>query len=145
MLLTSFKTAAKIITGTSIKQVFFDYKQVVNIERTKLYPYVIWNMNSWKAVIDWANTSRRREKVTVKVFCIDYWDRGAVTETDTMIAVWDAIRDSFRVYCTVLNTNGYIQIINLNKMPCEYFEIGLTVDSEIGVSFDVELDLFCNT
>ncbi len=143
MTLESFKAAAKVITGTSIKSVYFDYSQIMNVERSKLYPCVLWDLNSWKGKINWANTSMKKEKVTVKVFVLDYFDRGAVTETDNREHIWDDIRAYFRTYCGVLNTNSYIQITNLNDMPYEYFTIGITLDSDIGVSFDLELDLSC--
>jgi hypothetical protein len=143
MQLTSFKTAAQAISGTSVKQVFFDYRQIANIERVKLYPYILWDLNSWKGAINWADTGHKKEKVSVRVFAVDYWDRASASETDTREAAWDAIRGYFREYCTVLNISQLVQITNLNNMPYEYYEIGLTVDSEIGVAFDVELDLYC--
>jgi hypothetical protein len=143
MTLASFKTAAQIITGTLIKQVFFDYLHAANVERDKLYPYVLWDLNSWKGRINWANTGQKKEKVTVKVYVLDYFDRGASSETQTKEQVWDDIRTNFRTYCTVLGTNGYISITNLNDMPYEYYSIGINIDAEIGVCFDVEMNLHC--
>ena len=143
MTLASFKTAALIITGTQIKQVFFDYSYAASIERDKLYPYVLWDLNSWKGRINWANTSHKKEKVTVKVYVLDYFDRGASSETQTKEQVWDDIRTNFRTYLTVLNTNGYISVTNLNDMPYEYYSIGVNLDAEIGVNFDVEMNLSC--
>lgn len=143
MTLASFKTAAQVITGTLIKQVFFDYSQIKNIERTKLYPYVLWDFNTWKGSINWANTTHKRERLKVNVFCVDYFDRGAATETQSREAVWDDIRGYFRTYCDILDNNQYISILNLNSMPYEYYSIGLSVDAEIGVRFELELELFC--
>ena len=143
MKLVDFKTAALVLTNTQIKQVFFDYTHINKVTRAKLYPYVLWNLNSWAGKINWANTNNRKEHIKVKVFCFDYFDRGASTETQSREAVWDDIRDYFRVYCTALNTQSKVQITNLNDMPFEYFSIGISNDAEIAVSFDIELDLFC--
>jgi lipid-A-disaccharide synthase-like uncharacterized protein len=144
MLLTNFKTAAEIITGTAIKQVFFDRSHIINTERGKSYPYVFWNMNTWKGSVNWANILQKQEEITIRVYVVGYFDRGAASEDDTQENIWDTLRSDFRTYLTVLNTNQYIKILNLNNMPFEYFPFGLvSIDAEIGVAFDIEMALYC--
>jgi hypothetical protein len=103
---------------------------------------VLWDLNSWKARVRWADVNHIRDKVTVRVYCFDSFDKSFDID---ILDAWDAIRAYFRVYETILDGNAQIKITNLNDQPCEYFQVGLTVDSDIAVAFDLEMDLFCDS
>ena len=145
MKLEYLKQQLETVTGTTIAKVYFDRNHIVNTERDKLYPYVFWDLNTFKSRMNWQNSSSTHEKVTLRAYVMDYFDRGAATETDTKQGIWDDIREAFRTYLGVKGVNAYIKLTNLNDMPNELYEFGLTVDAEIGVSFDVAMELYCNT
>jgi hypothetical protein len=132
-------------TGSSpIQKVYFDRRHIVNTEREKDYPYVFWNLDSFVSDLDWRNTSQQEEKVTITAFCIGYHDAEAQAVTLTREEVFDSLREAFRAYLSVLMLSEYLDVTNLSSMRNELYQIGITVDAEIGVSFTVTLRLFCN-
>ena len=144
MKLEYLKQQLEIVPATGIEAVYFDRNHIVNTERAKDYPYVFWDLNTFKSRMNWQRTSSQQESVTLRAYVMDYFDRAASTETQTKQQIWDNIRELFRAYLTLLNTNQYIKLTNLADMPNELYEYGLTVDAEIGVSFDVAMELYCN-
>ncbi len=144
MKLEYLKLQLETVPATGIEKVYFDRNHIVNTERDKDYPYVFWDLNTFKSRMNWQRTSTQKEKVTLRAYVMDYFDRDASTELQTKQQIWDGIRDDFRAYLTLLGSNQYIKLTNLDDMPNELYEYGLTVDAEIGVSFDVEMELYCN-
>jgi len=112
-------------------------------EEDKDYPYILWNLDTWKGVLNWGSSTIKKEKVKVTVYIFAYFDRGAVTQTKTKETVYDELDGYFRTYCSVLNSSSTVQITNLNNMPREYWPIGITRDADIGISYEVEMDIFC--
>ena len=146
MKLEYLKTQLEIVTGSQIAKVYFDRNHIVNTERVKSYPFVFWDLNSYKSVMQWTSTSQEKEVVTMKAYCFGYVDKDTLPVTsDANEKMWDSLREKFRVYLGVVNANNYISITNLASMPNELFPFGVSVDSEIAVSFDVNFNLFCNT
>ncbi len=145
MKIAYLKTQLEIITGSSVAKVYFDRNHIVNTDRAKLYPYVFWDLNSYKSVMSWTNTAREKESVTMKAYCVGYLDKDALARSfDSMEAMYDTIRDAFRSYIGVVNANTYISVMNLESMNNELFPFGISIDSEVAVSFDVSFQLFCN-
>ena len=133
-------------TGTtSVEKVYFDRNHIVNTERDKDYPYVFWDWNTYRSILNWSSTAQQKEAVTMTAYCIGYYDLnvngGSIQSVEE---AYDEIREAFREYLGLLNVNGYIDILNMAEMPNELFPIGITVDAEIGVSFEVKMKLYCN-
>jgi hypothetical protein len=95
--------------------------------------------------MNWQSVSQQKEEVTMKAYCIGYLDKEVQGgDTYTLEETYDMIREAFRGYLTHLLEDQYISITNLADMPNELFSFGITVDAEVGVSFDVNFDLYCN-
>lgn len=132
-------------SGSSpIQKVYFDRRHIVNTEREKDYPYVFWNLDSFVSDLDWRNTSQQKEEVTITAFCIGYYDAEAQGVTVSREEAFDSLREAFREYLSVITQNEYLDVTNLSSMRNELYQIGITLDAEIGVSFTVNLRLFCN-
>jgi hypothetical protein len=146
MKLEYLKTQLLLKGSSGIGDIFFDDPRIVAKDQVKSYPYIIWDMKSYKSTLQWQNTAQEKEIVKgFKAYIIGSYDRRGATNTQTIEQKWDTLREYFRAYLTVLNATSYIKIDNLNDMPNELFDIGLSPDSEIGVSFDCDMTLFCNT
>ncbi len=133
-------------TGTSeVNKVYFDRNHIVNTDRDKDYPYVFWDLNTFNSIMNWRDTTKQKEAVTMTAYCIGYHDKEVAGGNVVSIEeVFDELREAFRTYLTVLNENGYLEVTNLNAMQNELYQIGLTIDAEVGVSFRVTMNLFCN-
>jgi hypothetical protein len=117
----------------------------VQRDQVKAYPYVFWDILTLKSRMAWQNSSQQIEEVTIKAYIMGSYDRNLQGQTQTMVQKWDTLREFFRAYMVVLNASTYIKVSNLNNMTNELFNYGLSPDGEIGVSFDVNLTLYCNT
>lgn len=131
--------------GTSgIGEVFLCERGEVQRDQKKTYPYVFWDALTLKSNIHWQNANQITEDITIKAYILGSYDRNAQGLTQAMVQKWDTLREFFRAYMVVLNGTSYIKITNLNDMPNELFNFGLSPDGEIGVSFDVNITLYCN-
>lgn len=130
---------------TSIGEVFFTDKTFVAKDNEKRdYPYVVWDIRGMRGRLSWKNINQQTETVTIKAYILGDYDRRAQGLTQTIEEKWDELREAFRSYLIYQDALDYLSIMNMDNMPYELFDIGLMPDSEIGVSFDVELKLFCN-
>ena len=144
MKISYLKSVLEDVGTSSVVKVYFDRNHIVNTERYKDYPYVFWDLNSYRSLMNWHDVSKQREDVTMTAYCIGYLDKELLGGEGDMIEAYDVIRDAFREYLTVVNADAYVDIINLQAMTNELFPIGITVDAEVGVSFEVKMRLYCN-
>ena len=146
MKLATLKTKLTTIAGTNIGQVFFDWKEYLNITREKTYPCVLWSMNGAKFSNDIRPVSQdiqQMKEFTFTVFAIMNFR----PDTDDKISVWDQLESDFYDYLNAINTNDrVVQVWNLDSIKGQYVPEGMiSAGSEIGIMFnDVVLRTFCN-
>ena len=132
-------------TGIQIVKVYFDRAHIVNVERDKGYPYVLWDLNSFRSRINWSSQNQISEGATMKAYVMGYFDKMAAEgQTYSREEVWDQLREAFREYLGLIGASSQIKLTNLNNMPNELFDAGVSVDAELAVSFDVNMTLYCN-
>ena len=142
MLLATLKSKLQTVTGTSIGEVFFDWKKYLNITRTKTYPIVLWSLDNAKFKNDARITTQKQKEYTITVFAIALFD----PNTQDKITVWDTLEGYFYTYLNKMNTDDQvIQIMNINDLRGEYVPEGMiSADSEIGIMFtDVVIRTYC--
>jgi len=133
-------------TGIQIANVFFDRAQIVNTERDKDYPYVLWDLNTFRSRMNWQSTNQISEQVTMRAYVMGYFDKMAAEgQTYSREEVYDQLRAAFREYLGLVNSSSQVKVTNLNNMANELWDAGITVDSELAVSFDVNMTLYCNS
>lgn len=139
MELVDFRTVLET-TGTSgVRQVFLGYQDKPNIEVDKLYPFVLWDYNTWEGVI---NSRKPGEKIKIRGYIVQYYDYIA-QDAPEIESVFDELRAIFLLYLAMISTGATVQVTNLDNLPYRLYNRGLWVDSEAGISFDVEFQLFC--
>lgn len=140
MELKDLKTVLETTGTTGVKQVFLGYQEKPNLERDKLYPFVLWDYNTWEGLID---SRQSEETIKVRVYIVDYFDYLANAEETEEEEVYDNLRAIFAYYIALINTDTRVHIANLDKLLYKLYHRGLWIDSEIGISYELELKLFC--
>jgi hypothetical protein len=140
MELATFKTILETVGYSGVKQVFLGYQEKPNIEREKLYPFVLWDLNTWSGVI---NSRKPSETIKVRAFIVQYYDANSGTDETEIQEIWDDLRAIFLLYLAVIGLNASVQVTNLDKLPYVLYNRGLWIDSEVGISYDIEFKLFC--
>jgi hypothetical protein len=140
MELTDFKTILETVGSSGVNQVFLGYQEQPNIEREKLYPFVLWDYNTWNGVI---NSRKPSEKIKVRAYIVQYYDANSAGNDTEIEEVFDELRAIFLLYLATINTSTYVQVTNLENLPYKLFNRGLWIDLEVGISYDVEFQLFC--
>lgn len=149
MTLTELKTnldnAKSAITGTPM--VVFDFLFYINL-KTKTYPLFIWDIaNITNAVRNLRadNTGLPTALMTVPLYGIKL----ITPENDTdaaKLAVWDDIESDMLTYLqSGVNALDNVHVTNIDAMPvADYYPAGmLSVDREMGVLYNVNLQLWC--
>lgn len=141
MTLATLKTKLQVLTGTSIGQVLFDWQEYLNEVATKTYPVVLWSLNGAKFKKDARTTSIQKIKtITLTAFIITSFDG----LTQDKITVWDTIEGYFDIYLNAMNNTAGIQIQGIEEISGEYYPEGLlSVDSEVGIGYQVTIKMFC--
>lgn len=139
MELTTFKTILETVGTSGVRQVFLGYQERPNIETDKLYPFVLWDYNTWEGVL---NSRKPSETIKIRAYIVQYFDSNSQDE-GLIEDVFDDLRAVFLLYLAVINTGSTVQIANLENLPYRLYNRGLWIDSEVGISFDVEFKLFC--
>lgn len=142
MLLSTLKSKLQVVSGTGIGQVFFDWKEYLNVTRSKTYPCVLWSLGGAKFKKDIRTATIQKNKVfTFTVFAIARFD----PNTQDKITVWDTLEGYFDAYLNSIDTEGTLQIMNIDNIKGEYVPEGMiSADSEIGIMItDVVLKSFC--
>jgi hypothetical protein len=140
MELADFRTILETAGTSGVKQVFLGYQEKPNIEVDKLYPFVLWDYNTWEGVL---NSRKPQETIKIRAYIVQYYDANAGGDESIIEDVFDELRAIFVAYLAVINTGTYVQVTNREKLPYRLYNRGLWLDSEVGISYDVEFKLFC--
>jgi hypothetical protein len=141
MLLSVLKTKLQTVTGTSIGEVFFDWKQYLNETRSKTYPCVLWQMDGMKFSTDSRTATIQKTKTfTITVYAIATFD----INSQDKITVWDTLEGYFEAYLNKMNETTGITIENIDKIKGQYAGGGIiSADSEIGIIYEIVLKTWC--
>jgi hypothetical protein len=146
MKLATLKSKLQIVTGTNISQVFVDWKEYLNLTRSKTYPCVLWSFNGMEFSSDIRPVSQdiqQMKEFKITVFAIMSYN----VDTDDKILVWDQLESDFYDYLNAINTNDrVVQVWNMDNIKGQYVPEGMiSAGSEIGIRFgEVILRTFCN-
>jgi hypothetical protein len=137
MTLSALKTKLKTITGTSIGEVLFDWKEYNNEKYSKTYPVVLWSLSGAKFSKEGRTTAIQKTKTfTLSVFILS-----RLFETDK-IDQWDTIEAYFDTYITHIHALDNISIENINDLKGQYLGVD-GIDTEIGITFEIVLKTWC--
>jgi hypothetical protein len=142
MTLATLKTKLQTLTGTSIGQVFFDWKAYTNETFTKTYPCILWQLDGAEFSGDERSTTIQTTSVfTMTMYAMVRFD----PNTQDQITVWDTLRGQVKTYINAMNNTAGIQILNIDKIRGQYAGEGLiSADQEIGIMYkDIQIKLFC--
>jgi hypothetical protein len=142
MKLAALKSKLQVIAGTSIGQVFFDWKTYLNVTRSKTYPCILWSLDNAEFTKDARTaTVQKVKEFTITVFAIARFDPNTMDKIDE----WDTLEGYFDTYLNSINAEGSLQIMNINSLRGEYVPEGIiSADKEIGIMFpDVVIKMFC--
>ena len=141
MTLAQLRTKLNVLTGTSIGEVFFDWKLYLNEVRSKTYPVVLWQLDGAKVKKDIRTTPTQPVKtLTLQVYIIQNFDG----TTEDKVTVWDQIEGWLDIYLNKMHVTDKIAIDNINELNGTYYGEGLlSADSEIGMSYEVTLKMWC--
>jgi hypothetical protein len=141
MTLANLKTKLQIIAGTDIKQVVFDWKEILN-NTNKTYPVVLWSLGNARFEKDLRVTVQKTKIITVPVFAIAFFN----PLTDNKITTWDTLEAQFETYLNLVDANSNLQIVNISSLKGEYIPEGvISADKEIGIMYsDVQIKAFCS-
>jgi hypothetical protein len=144
MLLQTLKNKLQIITGTTIGEVFCDYKKFQNVNREFSYPYVLWMLDNMKFVNDLRpNDTQNIKEFTITAFVVGLYD----FNTQDKFTVWDTIETAFNGYLNAMNTNdSVIQIMNINQIKGEYLAEGSnSANKDLAIMFsDIQIRTYCD-
>jgi hypothetical protein len=138
--LLDFKTVLEEKGDSGVKQVFVGYREKPNVADSKLYPFVLWDVNTLDGVMD-SRTSR--EEISMRAYIVKYYDYHGQTEDKDVMEIYDELRAIFLLYLAEINSSDYVQVMNLDNLRYQLYNRGLFVDSEVGIHYDVQMKLFC--
>lgn len=141
MTLASLKLLLETVTGTSVSEVYFDWKKYLN-KPDKSYPCVLWSLDGASFTRDVRTSTVQESKViTCTVFAIAYFD----FVSQDKITVWDTLEAQFETYLNKINDTSNLQLVNIDEMKGEYIGEGMiSASKEIGIMYrDVQIKLFC--
>ena len=141
MTLATLKSKLVVITGTSIGQVYFDWKVYSDEDRNRTFPVVVWNLDGAKFAGDKRTTTIQKTKIiTVTAFAINIFPIDG-----NKITVWDTLEGYFDTYLNAMNNMSGIQILNIDDIQGQY--LGQDVDKGeivIGIMYEgIKIKLFC--
>jgi hypothetical protein len=137
MKLKDLKTKLQTTTTTNIKSVIVDAFQSWAEVQTKQYPTILWNLAASQFKKDIRN---ERKQLTM-----DVWIIGAFNpNTQDKLEVWDQLEDDLDDYLNLINSQGDIQILDLDQVKGEYFWEGSTSgDCELGIQYKTTIKITC--
>lgn len=141
MTLASLKTLLETVTGTSISEVYFDWKRYLN-KPDRAYPCVLWSLDGASFTKDVrSSTIQETKEITCTVFAIAFFD----FQSDDKIAVWDTLEAQFEAYLNAMNDTSNLQIVGIEEMKGEYIPEGMiSASKEVGIMYkDVKIRMFC--
>jgi hypothetical protein len=145
MKLATLKTKLKVLTGTTIGEVLFDWQTEINTARSKTYPYVFWSFDS----MDFTNDIRSSNIQIEKVFKATAFVMGLYrADTQDKITIWDTLEAAMNVYLNALNARDTtLQVFSINEIKGEYLpESQIQADNVIGIAYrDIIIKTYCST
>lgn len=141
MLLATLKTKLATLTGTSIGEVFFDFKIYSDSDVRRLFPVVVWNLDGAEFSTDYrTGTIQKWKIITITAFAINVFPIDG-----DKITVWDTLEGYFQIYLNAMNDLAGMQILNIDKIKGQY--LGQDIDKgevTIGIMFQgVQIKIFC--
>lgn len=141
MLLATLKTKLQTLTGTSIGEVFFDWKIYSDNDTHRSFPIVVWNLDGAEFSTDYrTDTIQKWKIITLTAFAINVFP----IDSDK-ITIWDTLEGYFQTYLNAMNSATGMQILNIDKIKGQY--LGQDVDKgevTIGIMFQgVQIKVFC--
>lgn len=141
MTLATLQTKLKVLTGTSIGEVFFDWKIYSDNDINRSFPVVVWNLDGGEFTTDYRTATIQKTKIiTLTAFAINVFpiDGDKVT-------VWDALEGYFKTYLNAMDQTAGIQILNIDKIKGQY--LGQDIDKgeiTIGMMFPgIQIRIWC--
>lgn len=142
MTLETLQTKLKVVTGTEMGEVFFDWIRYMNETPSKNYPCVLWMLDGAKFGTDMrSSTTRKTKQFTLTVYAIASFNM----DTQNKIAVWDTLEEQFKGYLNAMNNDSGLTIENISDIKGQYAGMGLiSADKEIGIRFEsVIVKMWC--
>lgn len=142
MRIDELKTALNVTTGIDVARVIFDPMQDLNTQTSRLYPTIMWDLNSLE--FDTRLNSNRPVETTytMRVYVLDWLDSRAKSNVETKHEKWQAMHADFEAYIALVNQDSKVHI-NPN-VSGEFFTEGATsVESEIAIGYDVTVTQSC--
>lgn len=141
MTLAQLKAKLIVVTGTDIEKVFFDWAQYLNENSIgKEYPLVLWSLSG----SDFKKDIRSNTIQKVKTLNLDVFAVMNISATDDKITIWDTLEADFDEYLNAVNSMDGLSIANIDDIEGEYYPEGLlSIESEIGIGYKIELKIFC--
>jgi len=141
MTLATLQTKLKTLTGTSIGEVFFDWKIYSDNDVNRTFPVVVWNLDGAEFTTDYRTSTIQKTKIiTLTAFAINVFPIDG-----DKITVWDTLEGYFITYLNKVNEMTGIQILNIDKIKGQY--LGQDVDKGeivIGMQFTgIQIKMFC--
>jgi hypothetical protein len=143
MKLATLKSKLQVVGSTGIGEVFFDWKEYLNITRSKTYPCILWSFNGASFSEDKRTSTVGKIKTfTFTLFAIALFN----PSTQDKITVWDTLEGYLNLYLNDIDATEGIQVANINELRGEYVPEGMiSADSEIGIMLkEVQLKTWCD-
>ena len=142
MLLQDLKNKLQVVSGTSIGQVYFDWKIYSDSDQSRTFPVVVWNLDGATFTEDYRTATIQK----VKIFTITAYVIGILPIDSDKITIWDTLEGYFKTYLNAMNATSGIQIFNIDKIKGQY--LGQDVDKGevvLGMVFkDIQIKMFCS-
>lgn len=141
MTLAALKVKLLVVSGTDILKVYFEWAEYLNENSIgKQYPLVLWSLSGSKFTKDIRTATIQK----VKILTLDVFAVKDLATTEDKITVWDALEEDFDAYINAVNAMTGLSVGNIDKIEGEYFPEGLlSIESEIGIGYRIELKIFC--
>ncbi len=137
MNLSTLKTALGVVTGTSIKEVLFDFYSVMNEDSTKTYPFAFWDVGA--AEIE-ENNAKVEATLQIPVYFAALFD---YTSHDRMTK-WQELKAQALVYFNKLNSVAGSKVyIDTRTMKLKLYEVAnFSPDQDIAIMYTVTMKVY---
>jgi hypothetical protein len=141
MTLNTLRTLLQTLTGTSIVNVYFDWKRYLN-KPDKGYPHVLWSLNGASFSRDARVSTVKNKKILIcSAFAVAYYD---FQNTDD-IPTYDTLEGQFEVYINKINAMSGLKVLNIDNLKGVYLSEGSTsAAKEIGIMYEnIQIEMNC--
>lgn len=141
MRIDELKTALNVTTGIDVQTVIFDPMQELNTQRNRLYPMIMWDLNSLKFETRLQGNSHKETTYNLRVYILDYLDTRAKSAEDKH-EKWQEMHAQFEEYIAKVNEDTKTLI--LPQVNGEFYTEGATsTESEIAIGYDMTIQQSC--